>query len=54
MAYVELHEEKMSDAWFFDSGCSNQLCGNQDFVFEPGHNFLSHCQAWKQYKNEGH
>lgn len=29
MAYEELHEDKRSDVWFLDSGCSNHMCGNQ-------------------------
>ncbi|XP_017622210.1 uncharacterized protein LOC108466396 [Gossypium arboreum] len=29
MAYEELHEDKRSDVWVLDFGCSNHICVNQ-------------------------
>ncbi|KAL2232747.1 UNVERIFIED_CONTAM: hypothetical protein Sindi_1454700 [Sesamum indicum] len=41
MAYDELHENKGSDVWFLDLGCSNHMCGNQG-MFSSSDTTFSH------------
>jgi hypothetical protein len=39
MSYVEMNEAKGEDVWFLDSGCSNHMCGDKNFLCDLNENF---------------
>ena len=39
MSYVELHQTKREEVWFFDSGCSNHMTGNKEWFSDLEEDF---------------
>jgi hypothetical protein len=39
MSYVELNQSRREDVWFLDSGCSNHMCANKEWLSDLDEEF---------------
>ena len=39
MSYVELNQSRREDVWFPDSGCSNHMCANKEWLSDLDEEF---------------